>query len=64
MSSRPSARITLGQLGRAVGLSRTALLYYESLGLLVPRTRSAAGYRLYGSADIRRWSRNEGKEDA
>ena len=37
MSSRPSARITLGQLGRAVGLSRTALLYYESLGLLVPQ---------------------------
>jgi MerR family transcriptional regulator, thiopeptide resistance regulator len=54
MSGRPATRITLGRLGRAVGLSRTALLYYESLGLLVPRDRSPAGYRLYGTGDIER----------
>jgi DNA-binding transcriptional MerR regulator len=30
------------------GLARASLLNYESMGLLVPRLRSEAGYRLYG----------------
>ncbi len=47
-------RLTLGQLTRATGLARSSLLHYESLGLLVPAGRSAAGYRLYGEAELER----------
>jgi DNA-binding transcriptional MerR regulator len=47
-------RLTLGQLGKLVGLARTSLLHYESLGLLVPSARSAAGYRLYGEPEVER----------
>ena len=35
-------------------LARTSLLHYESLGLLEPSARSAAGYRLYGEAEVER----------
>ncbi len=45
---------TLGQLAKAAGLARASLLYYESLGLLTPAGRSAAGYRLYGEAELER----------
>ncbi|MEX3918679.1 MerR family transcriptional regulator [Paraburkholderia sp. BR10872] len=41
------ARFTLGRLAREAGLSRSSLLHYETLGLLVPVARSTAGYRLY-----------------
>ncbi|WP_321929163.1 MerR family transcriptional regulator [Paraburkholderia guartelaensis] len=40
-------RLTLGRLARESGLSRSSLLHYEALGLLVPVARSTAGYRLY-----------------
>ncbi|WP_321939583.1 MerR family transcriptional regulator [Paraburkholderia sp. J8-2] len=40
-------RITLGRLAREAGLSRSSLLHYEALGLLMPSARSTAGYRLY-----------------
>ncbi|MEX3966747.1 MerR family transcriptional regulator [Paraburkholderia sp. EG286B] len=40
-------RLTLGRLARESGLSRSSLLHYETLGLLVPIARSTAGYRLY-----------------
>jgi len=36
------------------GLSRTALLYYDRIGLLSPAMRSEAGYRLYDDDDISR----------
>lgn len=38
---------TLGRLAREAGLSRSSLLHYEALGLLMPSARSTAGYRLY-----------------
>ncbi len=47
-------RLTLGQLARDAGLARSSLLHYESLGLLVPSGRSAAGYRLYDDAQRER----------
>lgn len=47
-------QLTLGRLARASGLARASLLHYESLGLLVPRGRSAAGYRYYGEAELER----------
>jgi DNA-binding transcriptional MerR regulator len=46
--------ITLGRLARATGLARASLLHYESLGLLKPAERNAAGYRLYGESAIER----------
>lgn len=39
--------LTIRELGRRFGLSRTALLYYDRIGLLRPSARSGAGYRLY-----------------
>lgn len=53
-ASPPAGRLTLGQLARAAGLARASLLHYESLGLLAPAARSAAGYRLYGAAELER----------
>ncbi|MCE4556684.1 MerR family transcriptional regulator [Roseateles cellulosilyticus] len=46
--------LTLGRLARATRLARSSLLHYESLGLLQPRDRSEAGYRLYGEAEVQR----------
>lgn len=48
----PTTRLTLGELARRVGLARSSVLHYESLGLLAPAGRSAAGYRLYGEAEL------------
>jgi len=44
--------MTLGRLARACGLARSSVLHYEALGLLLPGARSAAGYRLYGPAQV------------
>ena len=49
-----SLRLTLGQLCKRVGLARSSVLHYEALGLLAPASRSAAGYRLYGAAQLER----------
>jgi DNA-binding transcriptional MerR regulator len=48
---------TIGRLGALCGLSRSALLYYDSIGLLAPSGRSASGYRLYSEADRARLER-------
>lgn len=52
-----SGLLTTGRLARLCGLSRSALLHYEAERLLVPRTRSAAGYRLYGADEVERLQR-------
>lgn len=54
MSDLAPGRLTLGQLGRRVGLARSSLLHYETRGLLTPAGRSQAGYRLYGVAELER----------
>jgi len=46
--------LTIGDLAKASGLSRTALLYYDRLGLLRARKRSLAKYRLYTAAEVER----------
>ena len=46
--------LTVTQLARRCGLSRTALLYYESIGLMPPPPRSGGNYRSHGEADVRR----------
>lgn len=45
---------TVSKLAQSCGLSRSTLLYYESIGLLKPAARSAANYRGYGEKDLRR----------
>jgi len=45
---------TVTQLARRCGLSRTALLYYESIGLMPPPQRSGGNYRRYGESDLAR----------
>jgi DNA-binding transcriptional MerR regulator len=45
-------------------LSRTALLYYESIGLMPPPPRSGGNYRSYGEADVRRLSQIRVYRDA
>jgi DNA-binding transcriptional MerR regulator len=45
---------TVTQLARRCGLSRTALLYYESIGLMPPPRRSGGNYRRYDESDLRR----------
>lgn len=45
---------SVGRLARRFGLSRTALLYYDRIGLLRPSARSEAGYRLYSEEDAER----------
>ncbi len=46
--------LTVTQLAQRCGLSRTALLYYESIGLMPPPQRSGGNYRCYGETDMRR----------
>jgi MerR family transcriptional regulator, thiopeptide resistance regulator len=46
--------LTVSQLSRQCGLSRTALLYYESIGLMKPAPRTAANYRRYSDRDLQR----------
>ncbi len=40
------------ELSSALGLSRTTLLYYESLGIVKPERADGAGRRMFGSQDI------------
>jgi len=46
--------LTVGRLARSFGLSRTALLYYDTLGLLSPSGRTAGNYRAYSPEDVER----------
>jgi DNA-binding transcriptional MerR regulator len=46
--------MTVTKLARAAGLSRSTVLYYESIGLLRKVKRSAGNYRQYGEADASR----------
>jgi len=46
--------LTVSQLARRFGVTRTTLLYYESIGLLKAAPRTAANYRKYGERDVER----------
>jgi DNA-binding transcriptional MerR regulator len=46
--------LTVTNLARACGLSRSTVLYYESMGLLPSARRSAGNYRQYGEKDLQR----------
>ncbi len=42
---------TVGKLAKEFCMSRSALLYYDRIGLLKPSGRSDSGYRLYSQED-------------
>jgi len=56
-SSARMSTYSISQLARLAGLSRSTLLYYDRLGVLVPRGRTATGYRRYAERDRRRLER-------
>jgi DNA-binding transcriptional MerR regulator len=45
---------TIGRLAKEFGLSRSTLIYYDSIGLLKPSARTRADYRQYSSDDAKR----------
>ncbi len=44
----------IGELAEQAGLTVRTLHHYDAIGLLRPSARSAAGYRLYGAAEVAR----------
>jgi DNA-binding transcriptional MerR regulator len=46
--------LSVSQLAKRVGLSRSAVLYYEKEGLLKAHMRSENGYRWYGESELNR----------
>lgn len=46
--------LTVSALARRCGVSRTAVLYYESAGLLNAARRTASNYRVYGERELER----------
>ncbi|HMK28136.1 MAG TPA: MerR family transcriptional regulator [Terriglobales bacterium] len=46
--------LTVSKLAQRCGLSRTTVLYYESIGLLAPALRSGSNYRTYSEHDLER----------
>jgi MerR family transcriptional regulator, thiopeptide resistance regulator len=45
---------TIGKLAREFNLSRSTLLYYDSIGLLSPAERGESNYRFYSDEDCER----------
>jgi MerR family transcriptional regulator, thiopeptide resistance regulator len=45
---------TIGRLSKKFNLSRSTLLYYDSIDLLKPSSRTGADYRLYSESDVKR----------
>ena len=52
--SDPDTRLTIGALARQAHINPRTLRYYDRIGVLVPSTRTAAGYRIYTSSDAQR----------
>lgn len=48
---------TIGQVAKKYALSRSALIYYDSIGVLTPSGRSASNYRLYSEDDLKKMDR-------
>ena len=49
--------LTIGQVAKKYALSRSTLLYYDSIGVLSPSGRSDSNYRLYSAADLQKMDR-------
>ena len=48
---------TIGQLAKKYSISRSALIYYDSIGVLTPSGRSESNYRLYSEDDLKKMDR-------
>jgi DNA-binding transcriptional MerR regulator len=48
---------TIGQVAKKYSLSRSTLIYYDSIGVLKPGGRSGSNYRLYSEDDLRKMDR-------
>jgi MerR family copper efflux transcriptional regulator len=46
--------LTIGQVSRLTGVPAKTIRFYEAEGVIVPPSRSDAGYRRYSSLDVRR----------
>lgn len=55
---------TVSKLAARFGLSRGTLLYYESIGLLKPPSRTEGNYRAYGDKDLERMTQIRTYRDA
>lgn len=56
--------LTVTALARRCGVSRSTVLYYESIGLLPPTHRTGANYRVYGEAHLDRLRQIRAYRDA
>lgn len=56
--------VTVSTLARRGGLSRTTVLYYESIGLLAPAYRTPSNYRYYGEREVERLRQIRAYRDA
>jgi len=48
---------TIGQVAKKYSLSRSTLIYYDSIGVLTPSGRSDSNYRLYSENDLKKMDR-------
>ena len=48
---------TIGQVAKKYSLSRSTLIYYDSIGVLTPSGRSESNYRLYSKSDLKKMDR-------
>lgn len=48
---------TIGQVAKRYSLSRSTLIYYDSVGVLKPSGRSESNYRLYSEDDLKKMER-------
>ena len=48
---------TIGQVAKKYSLSRSTLIYYDMIGVLIPSGRSESNYRLYSDEDLKKMDR-------